>query len=329
MTITVHLHQNKSPFQKTKSKTVSLSIKAVLSICILIWAFIFLAAAQGSAGTTVGLWRMDDVIPEGYREITPDSTGQNHGVLVHAPEAPELIEGKFNKALKFDGSNGVYVPIRFLVGFPPSPEPIYVPISTSLDVQKEIKIEAWINVQGFKNVTYNNIIVKCTRTDASSENTTRIYGIAVKAGIPENGKTVPKGALSGYVYTDIGGFNEIVTTQPVVPLNEWIHVTFTRTLATGMHLYINGAEAAVKPLYGVQNPLGNIINGTEVYFGHDAEVIIDEIRISDLAPEVQTAAAQFDIGPNLLAAIIAVALIFAVAWFLRRAVQMWIIKSKS
>jgi hypothetical protein len=204
-----------------------------------------------------------------------------------------------------------------------------MPISTSLDIPKEVKIEAWVNVHGFKNVTYNNIVVKCTRTDATSESVTRIYGIAVKAGIPENGYTVHTGALSGYVYTDTGGFNEIVTTEPVVPLGEWVHISFTRSLATGMHLYVNGVDQMVKAIYGTQNPLGSIINGTEVYFGHDAEVTMDEVLISDLAPEAQTAGSQIDIGTNLLVAIIAVALIFATAWLLRRAIQMWVIRSKS
>ncbi|MEM2968091.1 MAG: LamG-like jellyroll fold domain-containing protein [Candidatus Bathyarchaeia archaeon] len=278
---------------------------------------------------TVSLWHLDEVVPDGYREVTPDAMGRNAGILVSTPKAPALVEGKFNKALCFDGNNGVYVPIRFLVGFPPSPQPIYIPISTSLDIPKEIQIEAWIKVHEFKNVTYNNVVIKCTRTDASTENVTRIYGIAVKAGLPQNGYAVPVGALSGYVYTDVSGFNEIVTTEPVVPLNEWIHVAFKRDLATGMHLYVNGVEQSVKAIYGTQNPAGKIINGTEVYFGHDAVVTIDEIQISDLAPESQTVTAQVDIGPNLLIAVIAVSVIFAVAWILRRAIQMWMIHSKA
>jgi hypothetical protein len=115
----------------------------------------------------------------------------------------------------------------------------------------------------------------------------------------------------------------------VVPLNEWIHVAFTRSLATGMHLYVNGVEQSVKAIYGTQNPSGSMINGTEVYFGHDAEVTIDEVCISNLAPESQTVAAQIDIGPNLLVAVIVVSLIFAVAWLLRRAIQMWVTRSRS
>lgn len=290
--------------------------------------FVTVGKAQSSGGKVVGLWHMDEVTPVEYNEITPDATGVNPGTLVHAPEYPALVGGKFGKALAFDGQNGIYVPIRFLVGFPPSPQPIYVPISTSLDVQEEIRVEAWINVQGFKDVTYNNIVVKCSRTDASSENTTRVYGLAVKAGIPQNGQSVPVGALSGCVFTETDGFNEIVTTQSVVPLNEWIHVAFTRSLATGMHLYVNGAEQGVKVIFGTQNPSGKMINGTEVYFGHDSEVTLDEVQITDLSPDSGAVTSEIDIGPNMLVALVAVTTIMAVALVLRRAIQMWAIRGK-
>ena len=310
------------------NKAVAGFVLVLLVSSVLSLGFVGLANAQDSASpTTVGLWHLDEITADGYREVTPDATGMNPGILISAPDAPALVEGKFDKAMKFDGDNGVYVPIRFLVGFPPSPQPIYVPISTSLDVQNELRIEAWINVQAFKDVAYNNIVVKCTRDGVYTENTTRIYGLAVSAGLSENGQNVPKGALSGCVFTDAGGFNEIVTTESVVPLNQWIHVAFTRSPATGMHLYVNGVEKNVKTVYGVQNPAGLIRNGTEVYFGHDSQVTIDEIHISDLAPESQTVMAQVDIGPNMLAALIVVTVIMAVALVLRRAIQMWAIRS--
>lgn len=277
---------------------------------------------------TVGLWHLDEIKPDGYREITPDATGLIPGILGNAPP-PMLVEGKFGKALSFDGKNFVYVPISFLVGFPPSPEPMYIPVSPSLNIPEEIKIEAWINVQGFINATYNNVVVKCTRSDASWQNVTRIVGLAVKAGLPENGILVPQGALSGYVFTDTRGFNEIVTEEHVISLNQWTHVAFTRSLTTGMHIYVNGVEKDVKVIHGVQNPAGSIRNGTELYFGHDSEVIIDEIRISNLAPEPKIASAEIEIGPNLLTAVIIVAVVFAIAWLLRRVIQMWVIRSRS
>ena len=301
----------------------SLRFVSMLIIITLSLGFVNLAKAQYSADAyTVGLWHFDEVKPDGYMEITPDAMGYNHGTLGGVTH-PKLVEGKFGKALSFDVSSFVYVPISFLVGFPPTPEPIYIPVSPSLDISKELKIEAWINVRAFTSASYNNIVVKCMRTDPQVESITRVFGLAVKPSLEHYGV----GVLSGCVFTDSGGFNEIVTTEPVISLNKWINVAFTRT-STGMHLYVNGEEQNVRAIYGVQNPAGSIINGTEVYFGHDSEVIIDEVRISDLAPE-KIVSAQIDIGNNLLIAIVIAVVAFATAWVLRKAIQMWVIYSKS
>ena len=96
---------------------------------------------------------------------------------------PTLVDGKFDKAMQFDGENFVYIPIKFIVGFPPTPQPIYVPISPNFDIQKYIQVEAWINVPGFKNATYNNIVVKCNHPDQACawQNTTRVLGLAMRA----------------------------------------------------------------------------------------------------------------------------------------------------
>ncbi len=308
-----------------RNRVVGLITMSLLATSLFLAGF---AEAQTLGGKTVGLWHMDEVVPVDYRSVTPDATGANPGILVHAPEDPTLVDGKFGKALRFDGQNGIYIPIRFLVGFPPSPEPIYIPISTTLDVPQDLKVEAWINMQSFKEVTYNNIVVKCSRTDASSENTTRAYGLSVKAGLTQNGHSIAVGALSGCVFTDSAGFNEIVTKSSVIPLNQWVHVAFVRSLATGLHLYVNGGEQTVESIYGSQNPSGKIINGTEVYFGHDSAVTIDEVQINNLAPESEALNSEVDIGPNIMLAVIAVAVIMAVTMVLRRAIQMWGIRGR-
>lgn len=301
----------------------------ILSILLLSALSIFLVTSVRAQGVidsrTVGLWHLDEINPNEYQEITPDATGINNGI-VGADTSSMLVEGKFDKALSFDGHNFVYVPISFLVGFPPSPQPIYIPISTNLDVQEQVRIEAWVNVQGFSDATYNNIVVKCTRSDPEWENTSRVLGLAVRSGVNEDGADVPQGTLSGFVTTASGGFNEIVTTEPVINLNQWIHVAFERT-STGMHLYVNGYEKTIKAIHGVQNPIGSILNGTEVYFGHDSKVIIDEVKISNLG-ELEVAESAIDIGPNLLIAIVVVSVIFAVAWLLRRALQLVVFRSK-
>jgi hypothetical protein len=303
--------------KRTKILTLCL-----LSACVLSPVFLAVARAQTS-GVTVGYWPLDELKSSGYNVITPDVSGVNGGIIAGATQ-PILVDGKFDKAMQFDGENFVYVPIKFVVGFPPTPEPVYVPISPNLDVQKYIEVEAWINVPRYKNATYNNIVVKCTHLDQACawQNATRVLGLTLRAGVLEDG--VVDGALSGFVLTDSGGFNEIVTKKPV-PQNQWINVEFRRT-ATGMHLYVNGYEQEVNVISGVQNPQGNIVNGTEYYFGHDGLATIDDVRITDLEPPA--AENSFDIGPNIMIAIISVSVIFAVAWLLRRAIQLWVVRPK-
>jgi len=300
---------------------LSLRFASILLVITLSGVLVNLPKVQCAEASVVGLWHLDEVEPADYMEITPDATGYNHGTVGYDTE---LVEGKFGKALSFGMSGYVYVPIAFLVGFPPTPKPIYIPVSPNLDIQKELKVEAWINVQAFTNASYNNIVVKCTRTGTEIEDVTRVFGLAVKPSSEQEGA----GVLSGCVFTDSSEFNEILTTEPVIHLNQWINVAFTRT-STGMHLYVNGEEQDVKVIEGVQNPSGSIINGTEVYIGHDSEVIIDEVKISDLAPEKQVVSSQIDIGNNLLIAIIIAVVAFATAWVLRKAIQMWVIYSKS
>jgi hypothetical protein len=105
---------------------------------------------------------------------------------------------------------------------------------------------------------------------------------------PENATSGPQGALCGYVYTDTG-YNEIVTLQPAISLNQWTHVVFTRSLSTGMHIYVNGVEQSARITYGVQNPTGSIKKGTELNIGHDYIGVIDELRVSDTAivPQIE------------------------------------------
>lgn len=308
-----------------KDFQVNLLIVGLLTALVLIMGMVIGASGQTS-GVTVGYWQLDEHKPSGYNVVTPDATGVNVGIVVGHPE-PSLVEGKFDKAMQFDGANGVYIPIKFVVGFPPTPQPIYMPISADLDVQKQVSVQAWINLPAVKDVDYNNIVVKCDHPDQACawENTVRVLGIAVRAGEPKAGESYVEGALSGFVYTDQSGYNEIVTSQPIA-LNQWTHIEFTRT-TSGMHLYVNGYEQEVNVLHGVKNPQGKIINGTEIYFGHDSLAIIDDVRIIDLEPEVTEAA--FDIGPNVLIAAIVIAVVFAVAWFLRRAVQIWLVRPKS
>jgi hypothetical protein len=306
------------------NRKFTLKIFTIILLAATLLSPILLSTARADSAVTVGEWKLDQTQTNGTTETTPDTTGVNNGILAGA-QHPVLVSGYQGNAMKFSGENAIYIPIKFIVGFPPMTEPMYVPISTNLDIQQYFTIDAWINIPSLKNVTYNNILVKCNHPDqgAAWQNTTRVLGLAVRAGTPEAGENYVQGALSGFLMTETGGFNEIVTNQPI-PLNTWIEVEFTRT-ASGMHLYINNQEQGVNVLHGTQNPSGNILNGTEYYIGHDSYATIDNVKLTDLAPNTEN---SFDIGPNMVIVIVVVSIVFAVAWLLRRAIQLWIIRPK-
>ena len=220
-----------------------------------------------SSDHVAALWSFDSVEPN---YVTADSTGANPAVLGTVASnnisfTPQLVEGKFGKALYFDGN--AYA---------------YVPVSPSLTIPGDITIDAWVKVNQFKNVTYNNIVIEYVATTAKYP--TRILGFAINGVAPSNSTSPILGALRGYVTTDTAGFNEIDTTQPV-PLNEWIHVVFTRSTQTGMHIYVNGVEQNVTVFAGTQNPAGSIEQTSGLYMGHDSITTLENVQILNVAAE--------------------------------------------
>jgi len=216
------------------------------------------------ANSVIASWLFDVVDSYG---VTPDATGKNPAVL--GPEVgnnsftPQLVTGKFGKALSFNGA--------YYATIPPSP---------SIETPNEVTIDAWINIQSIKNATYNNIFVEACRTTAAVP--IRTLGFAVNGETPSNESSPPLGALRACIYTTSGGFNEIDTIDSI-PLNQWVHVVFTRSDTTGMHIYIDGKEMAVRVSAGTINPSGLIQRQTETYIGHDGEIIIDGLTVSNMA----------------------------------------------
>jgi len=213
--------------------------------------------------SVVASWSFDTIDSSG---VTPDSTGKNPAVLgstnANNSYIPVLVAGKFGEALRFNGQSYVNVPN-----------------SPSLETSQDTTVDVWVNAQSFKpDVAYNNILIECVRTTDALP--TRTFGLAINGQAPQNASSPAVGALRGYVVTKDGGLNEIVT-QSVVPLNQWIHVVFTRSLTTGMHIYVDGKEQEVTVSAGVANPSGAILRQNEIYIGHDSMCTIDELKISN------------------------------------------------
>ncbi len=215
-----------------------------------------------AANSTVASWQFDEVLPNG---VTPDQTGNNPAVYGPATwnvsSGRVLVEGKSGKALSFNGTDYDYVAV-----------------SPSLDLQNEITIDAWVYVKEFKNnVSYNNIVVDCARSIGLPS---RVWGFAIN-GDPSN-SSVPVGVLRGFILDKAGTLNEIATTA-TLPLNQWMHVVFTRSLTAGMHIFINDTEQNVQVTSGVQNPTEPIQLGNEIYIGHDSITTLDAVSISNFA----------------------------------------------
>jgi parallel beta-helix repeat protein len=198
--------------------------------------------------------------------VTPDATGNNPAVLgSEIPSynyTPALVPGKFGEALNFTGN--AYATVH------PSP---------SLETPEEVTVDAWVNVQAIKGVPYNNIFIEAVRTTATLP--TRTLGLAINGQTPENASSPPLGALRGYVVTP-SGLNEIDTTT-ALPNDTWVHVVFTRSTTTGMHIYVNGAEQPVTVVNGTANPKGLIQSPTDIYIGHDSKTEIEDLQISNTA----------------------------------------------
>jgi parallel beta-helix repeat protein len=209
--------------------------------------------------SVVASWSFDSIDSNG---VTADSTGKNPAILgatnANNSYIPVQVDGKFGKALSFNG--------KYYVNVPNSP---------SLETPDETTVDVWINAQSFKaDVAYNNIIVECVRTTDALP--TRTFGLAINGQAPQNASSPAIGALRAYVLTKDGTLNEIVT-KSIVPLNQWIHVVFTRSLSTGMHIYVDGKEQETYVTAGTANPQGAIRR----QIGHDSICTIDELKVSN------------------------------------------------
>jgi len=219
--------------------------------------------APSTVNGLAGMWSFEEVKPNG---ISPDALGVNPVMLEPSGDSytPVLVNGKIGSALKFNGTDYAYVIA-----------------SPNLDVVDEITIEAWVYVEEFKEVSYSNVVVECERTPDKYPD--RILGFAYCGESPQNNSSPLQGALRGFITTEDGQFHEIVTTQAVVPLNEWIYVVFVRSITDGMHIYVNGVEQSVSVTSGSAYPTGNVARGNEFYIGHDSVCLIDEVSISTIA----------------------------------------------
>lgn len=180
--------------------------------------FVVSSEAKMDPKTIAGMWLFD----EGKGNDVKDSSGnENNGTLANDPK---WVDGKFGKAITFDGSTSVDCGN-----------------GESLDITKEISVMAWVK---FNAIDYKG-------------GAGNLFSIGAK-GYPDS---VPANAGwwfsydnrnngQGFAYTCFGnknggwagGGNSLGGTNFVFTKGEWYHLAFTVTTKSIAKLYINGEQ---------------------------------------------------------------------------------------
>jgi hypothetical protein len=199
--------------------------------------------AKIDSKTCIGMWLFDD----GAGDTAKDSSGnKNDGKLMNGPK---WVNGKFGKALEFNGANSY----------------VQIPDSASLNTpEKQVTMSAWISPT---KAIQQLVIEKYTAAGG--------YEIELSAGSAIQGALCVAGAWVGWFGTK------------AVNLNEWSCVACTYNAGDGkMKLYINGNMVEQFSVNGNITPcVGDPINiGTwNGAAGYWFNGMIDEVAIFNVA----------------------------------------------
>ncbi|MBM3240966.1 LamG domain-containing protein [Candidatus Poribacteria bacterium] len=202
-------------------RTLQLSMILTVGLMFsIVSIFCSLSNAKIDPKTIAGLWLFD----EGTGDTVKDSSGNGHnGKLIGNPK---FDQGKFGKALSFDGVDDY----------------VTMPFEGSLEIAKEITLQAWIN---HNCPTWAQII--------SREGMWNVGCIGYVMDLTPDPKL--RFQLKGVT-------SEWTVGNSIIQKNQWVHVTCTWDGAT-KKLYVNGK------LDGSANATGEICDGErkELHFG--------------------------------------------------------------
>jgi len=200
------------------------------------------------AQNLVGYWKFD----EGSGSSAADSSDNlNIGTLINM-ESTDWVDGKFGKALAFDGVN----------------EYISIPDSATLNPTSAITIETWIKLSS--KSAWDTVLSKPYTTESSPY---QQYSLSLDSTGDKIGFELTTGGLRSEVWS---------TTSPVT--GTWYHFIGVYN-GTHMSVYLDGVKenSIVKTgninNYGMDLSIGRYEPSTVEYFNG----IIDEVRIYDYA----------------------------------------------
>jgi PKD repeat protein len=186
---------------------INMLVYTLLSVLV-VFGMVNWADAVIDEGSLVGVWLFD----ENEGEIAHDSS--DNGNDAEFQGAPQWVDGKFGKALWFNGSTDY----------------VAAPDSESLDINgDQLSIVAWINGEDWPAA--NHVVRKVADGDTSA-----IYILRVQ---PDTVR----------IYLNTGGGDEITDGVTVLPVDEWTHVAMVYDGAE-VQVYVNGELDGSKPQSG-------------------------------------------------------------------------------
>lgn len=225
------------------------------SVGLIVWALMYTSQSEAKIDpeTAVGVWLFD----EGSGNIARDSSGKGNDGKIE--NGPKWVDGKFGKALEFDGKDDY----------------VYVsdPGKSSLDLTKSLTIAAWVkpvqHAQGNVIVNKRANVAPCNYTLRLADGTDAEFDFWYNSG-----------SWQGYT-TNTGG---------IVKDKTWYHVASTYASGKGddVKLYVNGKTVEGKWTAGdgkgklVANDEDFNIGGRDYQGTRWFEGLIDEVAIFEV-----------------------------------------------
>ena len=221
------------------------STLACIGISVVSFTFTALSYAIIDPASIVGVWLFDD----GKGDTAKDSSGNgNDGILTNGPV---WVEGKFGKALRFDGTDD------------------YVSVDDTDELSggdgKKLTVVVWFKTTKISGPDNTPLVVKY-----------------LSAQEKDWGLTVDTGKLK-FAYETGGAGTDFEVGAPsmggVVELDKWYHGAFALD-GTDVKVYLDGAEGAAATIpTETPNTEVNVEMGAVVYRSNYYEGILDEIAV--------------------------------------------------
>jgi streptogramin lyase len=181
---------------------------------------------------------------EGSGTAAKDAAGGHEGTAT----APTWVEGKYGKALSFNGTSSC----------------VTVPNSADLQLSGAFSLEAWIKPTN--NTQWAPLIFK------EAEN---FYGYSLFFGAFEAGH------LQGYIANESWQYTEVESPEKLTA-NTWAHVAMTSD-GTTLKLYVNGKQIDSAPARAAMESKGPLQIGCAKNFGEYFSGTIDNVRLYNRA----------------------------------------------